>query len=317
MRRRQQPPLPKRFGLDPARLRLPEEAHWATVRDHLVHRLPRVDPARIDEMLRAGEIVDLDGPLAPDAPYVPGGAVWFHRDLPDEKPVPFDLPIVYRDETILVVDKPHFLATIPRGSHILQTALVRLRRELDLPELIPAHRLDRATAGLVLFVVDPVRRGAYQTLFQRQQVRKEYEAVAAYRSGLVFPLSLESRIIKEKHVLAAQEVPGTPNARTRVELLEQRDDIARYRLYPATGRTHQLRLHMNSLGIPILGDDFYPVITDKPVDDFSRPLQLLAATLAFTDPVTGENRRFDSTRALQSWTDPLGWAGTTGPAPAR
>lgn len=315
VRRRQQPPLPKRFGLDPARLRLPEEGDWATVRDHLVHRLPRVDPARIDEMLHAGEIVDLAGPLTPDAPYMPGGAVWFHRDLPDEKPVPFDLPIVYRDDTILVADKPHFLATIPRGSHILQTALVRLRRDLDLPDLIPAHRLDRATAGLVLFVVDPARRGAYQTLFQRQRVRKEYEAVAGHRSGLIFPLSLESRIIKEKHVLAAQEVPGTPNARTRIELLERRGDIARYRLHPATGRTHQLRLHMNSLGIPILGDDFYPVVTDKSVDDFTRPLQLLAATLAFTDPVTGEKRRFDSRRTLQAWTDPQGWAGGAEPAP--
>lgn len=315
VRRRQQPPLPKRFGLDPARLRLPEEGDWATVRDHLVHRLPRVAPARIDEMLHAGEIVDLMGPLAPDAPYVPGGAVWFHRDLPEEKPVPFDLPIVYRDDTILVADKPHFLATIPRGSHILQTALVRLRRELDLPDLIPAHRLDRATAGLVLFVVDPTRRGAYQTLFQRQRVRKEYEAVAGYREGLLFPLSLESRIIKEKHVLAAQEVPGPPNARTRVELIERRGDIARYRLHPATGRTHQLRLHMNSLGIPILGDDFYPVITDKPVDDFTRPLQLLAATLEFTDPVTGEHRRFDSGRHLQAWADPQGWAAEAEAAP--
>ncbi|MGA6207303.1 RluA family pseudouridine synthase [Nocardia testacea] len=315
MRRRQQPPLPKRFGLDPARLRLPEEGDWATVRDHLVHRLPRVAPARIDEMLHAGEIVDLTGPLAPDAPYVPGGAVWFHRDLPEEKPVPFDLPIVYRDDTILVADKPHFLATIPRGSHILQTALVRLRRELDLPDLIPAHRLDRATAGLVLFVVDPARRGAYQTLFQRQRVRKEYEAVAGYRDGWLFPLTLESRIIKEKHVLAAQEVPGPPNARTRVELIERRGDIARYRLHPATGRTHQLRLHMNSLGIPILGDDFYPVITDKPVDDFTRPLQLLAATLEFTDPVTGEHRRFDSGRQLQAWADPPGWAGDAEAAP--
>ncbi|MET8797025.1 pseudouridine synthase [Nocardia sp. NPDC004568] len=315
MRRRQQPPLPKRFGLDPARLRLPEEGDWATVRDHLVHRLPRVDPARIDEMLHAGEIVDLAGPLAPDAPYVPGGAVWFHRDLPDEKPVPFDLPIVYRDDTILVADKPHFLATIPRGSHILQTALVRLRRELDLPDLIPAHRLDRATAGLVLFVVDPARRGAYQTLFQRQRVRKEYEAVAGYRGGLLFPLSLESRIIKEKHVLAAQEVAGPPNARTRIELIERRGDIARYRLHPATGRTHQLRLHMNSLGIPILGDDFYPAITDKSVDDFTRPLQLLAAALEFTDPVTGAHRRFDSGRDLQAWTDPRGWAAEPAPGP--
>jgi tRNA pseudouridine32 synthase/23S rRNA pseudouridine746 synthase len=316
VRRRQQPPLPKRHGLDPARLRLPEDGHWATIRDHLVHRLPRVTPERIDELLRAGGIVDLNGPIAADAPYVPGGAVWFHRDLPEETPVSFDIPIIYRDDTILVADKPHFLSTIPRGRHILQTALVRLRRELDLPDLIPAHRLDRATAGLLLFVVDPARRGAYQTLFQRQQVHKEYEAVAGYRSELVFPRSVESRIIKEKHVLAAQEVPGPPNAYTRIELLEHRGDIARYRLRPATGRTHQLRLHMNSLGIPILGDDFYPVITDKSVDDFTRPLQLLAATLEFTDPVTGATRRFDSTRTLQAWTDPRGWAAGPDGAPA-
>ncbi|MGW0178181.1 RluA family pseudouridine synthase [Nocardia sp. NPDC003345] len=308
MRRRQQPPLPKRHGLDPARLRLPDDAVWPTLRDHLVDRLPRVDPARIDEMLRAGEIVDLDGPLGPDAPYVPGGAVWFHRDLPTEKPVPFEIPVVYRDETLLVADKPHFLATIPRGSHILQTALVRLRRELELPELIPAHRLDRATAGLVLFVVDPARRGAYQTMFQGRRVHKEYEAVAGYRPGLSFPVEVESRIIKEKHVLAAQEVPGPPNAHTRIELIERRGDLARYRLFPATGRTHQLRLHLNSLGIPILGDEFYPVITDKDVGDFTRPLQLLAAALEFTDPLTGELRRFESSRTLQAWADPDGWA---------
>ncbi|MEU1985418.1 pseudouridine synthase [Nocardia sp. NPDC019395] len=308
MRRRQQPPLPKRYGLDPARLRLPDEGDWTSLREHLIHRLPRVEPARIEEMLRSGEIVDLDGPLGLDSPYIPGGAVWFHRDLPEEQPVPFDIPIVYRDDTILVADKPHFLATIPRGSHILQTALVRLRRDLDLPDLVPAHRLDRATAGLVLFVIDPAHRGAYQMLFQRQQVRKEYEAVAGHHPGLDFPVALESRIIKEKHVLAAQEVPGPPNARTRVELIEQRDELARYRLYPATGRTHQLRLHMNSLGIPILGDDFYPEITDKRLDDYSRPLQLLAATLEFTDPRNGEIRRFDSSRSLQAWTDPHGWA---------
>ncbi len=289
-------------------MRLPEEGDWATLRDHLVHRLPRVAPARIEAMLRAGEIVDLDGPLGLDAPYVPGGAVWFHRDLPDEKPVPFDLPVVYRDDTILVADKPHFLATIPRGRHILQTALVRLRRELELPELVPAHRLDRATAGLVLFVVDPRLRGAYQTLFQRQRVRKRYEAVAGYRPELDFPIELESRIVKEKHILAAQEVPGPPNARTRIELLEHRGELARYRLLPETGRTHQLRLHMNSLGIPILGDDFYPTITDKHIEDFTRPLQLLAAGLEFTDPVTGELRRFASGRTLQAWHSPESWA---------
>lgn len=309
MRRRQQPPLPKRHGLDPARLRMPEAGEWATIRDHLVERLPRVSPDRIDALLRAGEIVDLSGPIAPDAPYVPGGAVWFHRDLPDEVDVPFEITVVHRDDTLLVADKPHFLATIPRGQHIRQTALVRLREQLGLPDLVPAHRLDRVTAGLILFVVDPARRGAYQTMFHKRTVRKQYEAIAPYDPQLSLPRTVRSRIVKEKHVLAAREVEGEPNAETLVELLEHRDGLGRYRLTPHTGRTHQLRLHMNSLGVPILGDDFYPVITDKPVHEFTRPLQLLASTLEFTDPVTGEPRRFRSTRTLRAWTDHRGWAG--------
>ncbi len=288
---------------------MPEEGDWATVRDHLVERLPRVPPARIDQLLHEGGIVDLDGPIAPDAPYKPGGAVWFHRDLPEETTVPFDITVVHRDDDLLVIDKPHFLATIPRGQHILQTALVRLRRELDLPDLIPAHRLDRVTAGLILFVIDPARRGAYQTMFHRRTVGKEYEAIAPFDPDLELPRTVRSRIIKEKQVLAAQEVPGEPNAETRIELLEHRDGLGRYRLRPHTGRTHQLRLHMNGLGIPILGDDFYPDITDKPVDDFTRPLQLLAAALEFTDPISGEPRRFETTRTLQAWDDPEKWAG--------
>ncbi|MEU0540851.1 RluA family pseudouridine synthase [Nocardia sp. NPDC005978] len=310
MRRRQQPPLPKRHGLDPARLRLPEDGEWTTIRDHLVERLPRVDPARIDELLRAGGIVDLEGPIAPDAPYVPGGAVWFHRDLPDEAEVPFEIGIVHRDERLLVIDKPHFLSTIPRGQHILQTALVRLRRDLDLPDLVPAHRLDRVTAGLVMFIVDPAARGAYQTMFHRRVVHKEYEAVAPFDPALELPRTVVSRIVKERQVLKAYEEPGEPNAETRIELLDQRDGLGRYRLLPATGRTHQLRLHMNGLGIPILGDDFYPELTDKPVDDYTRPLQLLACALEFTDPLTGDPRRFETARTLQAWDDLAGWNGT-------
>ncbi|MBU3067391.1 RluA family pseudouridine synthase [Nocardia sp. NEAU-G5] len=308
MRRRQNPPLPKRHGLDPARLRLPDDDSWATIRDHLVERLPRVAPSRIDELLAAGAIVDLEGPIAPDAPYNPGGAVWFHRDLPDETEVPFEISIVHRDEDLLVVDKPHFLSTIPRGQHILQTALVRLRRELELPDLIPAHRLDRATAGLVLFVITPARRGAYQKLFGDRRVRKEYEAIARYDPDLALPRTVHSRIIKKRTIIRAFEEDGEPNAETLVELLEHRDGLGRYRLSPHTGRTHQLRIHMNGLGIPILGDDFFPELTDKPVGDFTRPLQLLAATLEFTDPISGEPRRFETTRTLQAWTDPQGWA---------
>jgi len=301
MRRKQKPPLPQRHGLDPARLRLPAEGPWATIRDHLVDRLPKVDPARIDLMLDEQRIVDLDGPIAPDAPFAPNSSVWFHRDLSDEVVVPFAIDVVHRDEDLLVVHKPHFLATIPRGQHILETALVRLRRELDLPTLVPAHRLDRVTAGLIMFVITPERRGAYQTLFRDRLVHKEYEAIARYDPTLGLPRTVTSRIVKERGVITAQEVPGPPNAETLVELVEHRDGLGRYRLLPRTGRTHQLRLHMAGLGVPIMGDDFYPVLTETALDDYRNPLQLLAKVLAFTDPLTGEPRRFTSPATLSAW----------------
>jgi len=285
------------------------------MRDHLVERLPRVDPARIDELLREQRIVGLDGPLAPDAPYVPESFLWFHRDLPVEAPVPFEIGIVHRDEDLLVVDKPHFLATIPRGRHVVQTALVRLRRELDLPALSPAHRLDRGTAGLLMFVVRPERRGAYQTLFRNRRVRKTYEAIAPHDPGLDLPRTVRSRIVKQRGIVRAFEEEGEPNAETLVELAQQRGHLGRYRLTPATGRTHQLRLHMSGLGVPILGDDFYPVLTEKPLDDFRRPLQLLASTLEFTDPVTGEPRRFRTRLGLQAWDAYPTWAGSVPGSP--
>jgi tRNA pseudouridine32 synthase / 23S rRNA pseudouridine746 synthase len=288
------------------------------MRDHLVARLPRVDPARIDAMLREERIVDHDGPIAPDAPFVPESFLWFHRDLPDEVPVPFEIDIVHRDDDLLVVDKPHFMATIPRGRHILETALVRLRTALDLPELSPAHRLDRPTAGLLMFVVRRERRGAYQTLFRDRRVRKTYEAVARHDHALALPHTVRSRIVKDRGVIRAYEEPGPVNAVTHVELLAHRSTdggaalvppaLALYRLVPETGRTHQLRVHMTGLGIPILGDDFFPEITEKPLDDFRRPLQLLASTLEFRDPFSGALRRFATRRRLQAWTSYADWA---------
>ncbi len=282
------------------------------MRDHLVERLPRVDPARIDAMLREERIVGVDGPIAPDAPFVPESFLWFHRDLPVEVPVPFEIDVVHRDEDLLVVDKPHFMATIPRGRHIVETALVRLRRELELPALSPAHRLDRVTAGLLMFVVRPERRGAYQTLFRDRRVRKTYEAVAPHDPALELPRTVSSRIVKERGVIRAYEEPGTVNAVTHVELLAHRDGLARYRLLPETGRTHQLRVHMSGLGVPILGDDFYPELTEKPLDDFRRPLQLLASTLEFRDPFRGTLHRFDTRLELQAWTSYEAWAAPQG-----
>ncbi|MBA2946396.1 RluA family pseudouridine synthase [Streptomyces himalayensis] len=303
-------PLPQRDGIDPVRVRLPMDGAWSTVRDHLVERLA-AGPGVIDGMLHDGLIVGADGrAVAHDAPYVPGLFVWFHRELAAEVPVPFAVAVLYRDDHIVVADKPHFLATTPRGSHVAQTALGRLRRDLGIPTLTAAHRLDRLTAGVVLFTVQPQERGAYQTLFRDKRVHKEYEAVAAYDPGLALPRTVRSRIEKERGVIAAREVPGEPNAESLIELVTHRDGRARYRLLPRTGRTHQLRVHMNALGVPILGDPVYPVVADPvPDGDFRQPLQLLARVLEFTDPVTGRSHRFVSERVLAAWSDPGDWNG--------
>jgi len=299
------------------RVRLPAEGSWATVREHLVERLAAGADV-VEGMFDAGRVVGADGrAVAADAAYVSGMFVWFHRELRAEVPVPFPVEIVHRDEHIVVADKPHFLATTPRGSHVTETVLARLRRELDIPALGAAHRLDRLTAGLVLFTVRPEERGAYQSLFRDRRVHKEYEAVAPYAPGLALPRTLRSRIVKERGVLAAHEVPGEPNAISRVELAERAGShmgggehgLARYRLVPATGQTHQLRVHMNTLGVPILGDPLYPVVADpEPAGDFRRPLQLLARVLEFIDPVTGVEHRFRSGRVLDAWTSYDGWA---------
>lgn len=292
------------------RVRLPAGEQWATVGEHLVRRLA-AGAGVVDGMFAAGLIVGADGRAVPaDTPYAPGMFLWFHRELPDEVPVPFPLVVVHRDEHIVVVDKPHFLATTPRGSHVTQTALARLRRELGIPELGAAHRLDRLTAGLVLFTVRPGERGAYQTLFRDRLVHKEYEAVARYDPALELPRTVRSRIVKERGVLTAEEVGGEPNAVTRVELAGHRPDgLGRYRLVPGTGQTHQLRVHMNALGVPILGDPLYPVVTGPvPAGDFRRPLQLLARKLEFTDPVTGVEHRFSSGRTLGAWSSYEEWS---------
>ncbi len=245
----------------------------------------------------AGEVVDADGTAVDDATVLASGShVYLYRELPDEVPVPFDMPVLYRDADIVVVDKPHFLATMPRGRHVAQTALVRLRRELDLPELSPAHRLDRLTAGVLLFTTRRERRGAYQTMFAQGKVRKTYLARAAVDPGLVLPRLVRSRIVKRRGQLQAVCEPGAPNAETLVERLAP-DGL--YRLTPRTGRTHQLRVQMASLGLPIVGDPLYPKVIPVPDDDFSTPLQLLAQRIEFDDPITGSRRAFVSRRQLQ------------------
>ncbi|WP_297792766.1 pseudouridine synthase [Mycobacterium sp.] len=279
-------PLPVRDGLGPARVRL----RGGGVLAELTGRFGAQARAKV----LAGEVVDADGAVIDGATVLPAGAsVYLYRELPDEVPVPFDIPVLHRDDDIVVVDKPHFLATMPRGRHVAQTALVRLRRELGLPELSPAHRLDRLTAGVLLFTTRREVRGAFQTLFSRGLVRKTYLARAAVDAALELPRVVRSRIIKRRGHLQAISEPGAPNAETLVELSSP-DGL--YRLTPRTGRTHQLRVHMASLGIPIEGDPLYPNVIDVAPDDFSTPLRLLAQRIEFTDPRTGVPREFVSRR---------------------
>ncbi|WP_183468721.1 pseudouridine synthase [Mycolicibacterium iranicum] len=282
---RRPPPLPVRDGLGPARVRV----HGGLLVDEFERRWGS------GAKVLAGEVFCANGSVADGSTVLPAGAVVFlYRELPDEVEVPFDIPVLHSDENVLVVDKPHFLATMPRGSHVAQTALVRLRRDLDLPELSPAHRLDRLTAGVLLFTVRREVRGAYQTMFARGEVGKTYLAHSHATSEVTLPTTVRSRIVKRRGQLQAVEEPGEPNAETYVEALGGGD----YRLSPRTGRTHQLRLHMSSLGLPIAGDPLYPHVVEVDPADFTRPLRLLAHTLEFDDPLTGAHRSFTSARTL-------------------
>jgi tRNA pseudouridine32 synthase / 23S rRNA pseudouridine746 synthase len=279
-----------RDGLGPARVRL----RGGVVVEEFRARWGEAAAAKV----LAGEVVLPDGAVVDVTTVLPAGAhVYMYREVRNEVAVPFDIPVLYRDDDIVVVDKPHFLATMPRGRHVAQTALVRLRRELDLPELSPAHRLDRLTAGVLLFTTRRELRGRYQMLFAQGLVGKTYLARATVDPDIRLPAVVRSRIIKRRGHLQAVEEPGEPNAETLVEHLG--DGL--YRLTPRTGRTHQLRVHMASLGLPILSDPLYPDVVDVALDDFSRPMQLLAHSLEFRDPVSGPHQReFVSTRTLSA-----------------
>jgi tRNA pseudouridine32 synthase/23S rRNA pseudouridine746 synthase len=284
-----------------------DTARWATMRAFLMDRLPSRAP--VAKMLDAGEFVDKAGrALTGDEAYVPHTFIWFHRALAPETPVPFPINVLEVNERFVVVDKPHFVATTPRGAHVTESALVKLRLSLDLPELAPAHRLDRLTAGVLVFTAHRDVRGAYAGVFQSGSAHKTYEALAPFDPALEFPRTIADRIEKRRGSLQAEVVPGEPNAETFVEVVEVRGAYARYRLTPATGKTHQLRVHMAALGLPILGDSLYPTVVDVDPDDFTSPLQLVAHRLWFTDPIDQAPRDFTSRFDLQ-WPDASADAG--------
>ncbi|MFX1758216.1 pseudouridine synthase [Rhodococcus sp. As11] len=308
-------PLPVRNGVGPTRLRVPTSGPWATVAEYVVARFDHLDADDLYHRFDTGEIVGIDGePIGRSTELGTHRFVWYYRDLPVEEPVPFHEEILHIDDDLVVVDKPHFLPTTPGGRYLRESALVRLRTRLDNPDLTPIHRLDRATAGLVMFSARPATRGAYQSLFERRRVTKVYEAVSALPAewdpaapriaGRPVPVLYRNHIEARRGELrVVVDDTREPNSETLLEVLgsgvsRSGRTVLHTLLRPHTGRMHQLRVHLAALGIGILGDHWYPVLLPETPDDHSLPLQLLARELEFVDPLSGAERRFVTRRIL-------------------
>lgn len=293
-------PLPIKDGVAPSYLWLPGGQADGMLA-FLLMRFPAIDEATWRLRMQRGEVADQHGQrLHPDSPCRRGDCIFYYRDLEGrEQPIPFEEEILHQDQHLLVVDKPHFLPVIPTGRFLHETLLVRLKRKTGLADLTPIHRLDRETAGVILFSTDTASRGAYQSMFQQRQMDKTYEAVAGTLDPMQLPLIYRSRLAEAEQFFLMREVPGAPNAETHIDLIERRGEHSLYRLNPVTGRKHQLRVHLAALGIPILNDTFYPhAVPAGTPDDYDAPLQLLARSIAFTDPLSGEVRYFESKRRL-------------------
>jgi tRNA pseudouridine32 synthase/23S rRNA pseudouridine746 synthase len=291
-------PLPIRQGVSPSYLWLPA-GEWTNMLAFLEERFPDVGSATWLSRMSRGEVVDANGiRIDPDSPYHRGACIFYYREMEGETPIPFAENIVYQDEHILVADKPHFLPVIPSGRFLHETLLVRLKKRTGLEHLTPIHRIDRETAGVVVFSHDPATRGDYQSLFQKREVQKVYEALAGRLPHGEFPITYRSRMVEGKKFFLMEEVEGLPNTETHIDVLENKGDVTLYQLRPLTGKKHQLRVHLAALGIPIVNDTFYPVVHPCKADDVSLPLKLLARSIAFRDPVTGQERYFESARTL-------------------
>ena len=291
-------PLPMREGVSASRVWLPN-GPWKTIGDYFVVRFPQVARDSWLRRINRGELVDENGgAVRLEHDYRCGACIYYYRERAIEPPIPYQEIILFQNDELLVVDKPHFLPVTPGGRFLRETLLVRLKLRTGLETLSPIHRLDRETAGVMMLSVNPATRSLWQSLFRKKLVTKYYEALAAYRCDLSFPLERQSRVERDDAFFRMKEVDGKPNTHTLIDLIEIRENYALYGLTPVTGKMHQLRVHMNALDIPILNDCFYPVAHPAGQDNFSKPLKLLAKHIAFIDPITNESRSFESTQSL-------------------
>ena len=297
-------PLPLLDGVKPSYLVLPHEKQFYGL--PLLHFLcvhfPFVGEENWRRRLNSGFVVGADGvPFDENTLFEPGKTMFYYRETSRESEprIPFEEKILHIDEHLIVVEKPHFLPVIPSGRFLRETLLTRLRlrpelQHLNVEDITPIHRLDKDTAGVMLLSLNPATRRDYQTMFQEKTVQKTYEAVAPTRTDLVYPLDVVSRMVRGERFFTTQETEGEPNAHTTVELLENRGEFSLYRLTPHTGKKHQLRVHMMRLGMPLLNDALYPTPLAAGDEDYEKPLKLLAKRIEFTDPISGQERIFES-----------------------
>lgn len=291
---------PSKQGVGASRVALPP-GPWLKLIDFLVQQFPAINREEWQARMQRGEVLDENQQaLSPTAPYQAHRRIFYYRSLPDEPRIPFDEVVLYQDDYLVVVDKPHFLPVTPAGRYLQQTLLVRLKRSLGIETLTPMHRIDRETAGLVLFTIQPQTRNLYQSLFRQRNVQKYYEAIAPWRPELVLPQVRCSRLVESTSFMKMIEVDGETNAETAIECLEVCGQLARYGLHPVSGQKHQLRVHMAALDMAIINDRIYPHLypDEGAQQDYQHPLKLLAKSIRFIDPVSGKELVFESRQRL-------------------
>ena len=288
--------IPTRDGVGPSCVSLPA-GPWGHLLDFLLERMPSISREEWLDRFAQGLVLDEWGhPLSAQKPYTPHTRVYYYRHITHEPLLPEAASIVFEDDHLLVADKPHFMPVMPAGRYVQQSLLVQLKKLTGVDQLVPLHRIDRETAGLVLFGKHLHERDAYHALFRDKRIRKIYHAVAPFDAQRVLPPVYQSRLVPGEPFFRMQQVPGTANSETHIRLLMAQGPRALYALEPISGKRHQLRVHMMALGMPLEGDLFYPQVLRGPnePEDFSQPLQLLAQSVSFTDPITAQSREWTS-----------------------
>ena len=276
------------------------EKPYPSIVEFLCRTFPAISRNQWVERILEGKVLDDQGkPITTETKYSPSQRIFYFREVENEPVIPFAEQVLFQDDELLVACKPHFLPVIPGGRFVEECLLNRLRNRTGIADLTPLHRLDRETAGIIIFSVNPNTRGIYHELFRRGKVEKIYHALAEINQPpRENQWTVENRIVRGEPRFRMKIVPGVANARSHIQLVEVKDNRGLFRLQPVTGKTHQLRLHMSGLGFVVINDRVYPELQPERDDDFNQPLQLLAKMIRFHDPVSGQDREFRSEREL-------------------